>query len=100
MDFFAIASILLLLASVLIIGNAAVAVLRLPYSYCLPLGIGLVAIVVTAVMITADRSLITARYSVGLVTLGSLYFAREFVANRKVLPEMVALVAATFIVIL
>lgn len=100
MDFPPILSVLLLLACVLIIGNAAVAVLRLPYSYSLPLGIGLIAIVVTAVMVTADRPLTTARYSVGLVTLGSLYFAREFAANRKAVFETIALVVATFIVII
>src|ERR1035437_2831199 len=100
MDFPPILSVLLLLTSVLIIGNAAVGVLRLPYGYFLPLGFGLIAMVGTAVMATADCPLTTARYSVGLVTVGSLYFARGFVANRKAVLETIALVAATFIVII
>lgn len=100
MDFLPVLSVLVLLASILIIGNAAVAVLRLPYSYALPLGIGLIGIVVTAVMVTADRRLTDARYAVALMTLVSLYFVRGFVANRKAVFTTVALVGATFIVII
>jgi hypothetical protein len=100
MDLMSMVSVALLLASVILIGNAAVTALRMSWAYCIPLGLGVLAITLTFALITSDASLAVAQIAVGAVTIASLYYSSALAANRRALMQTLGVVAATYGIIL
>lgn len=94
MDIFSAASVLVFLAAVLVVGNAAATILRATNAYIMPLGIGVIALVITVLTITLDASLDASRYAVGIVSLASLFWLRSLYANRRLLLEAALLAVA------